>query len=451
MNGLDRSGAFRDGLPGATLFTKLFAFRAGVSGFIFPSIFALLVLFLQTGISYYVSIQTIAMLLVIVAVLRAGAWPRDFYLPLSVFFLFSGLLLFTGAIQPSTVSQNSGNVLITSIGVIGYVGLFLASATLRPADPKWLLLVFKRSSALIITSIVLLVVVMESGIVAFLDREYFIFQNVDLITNYSAMDSLIADMAMRHARNIQPDIDLFYGEQSYLSLILFVCLVSNIVSSRALEFQTLPHSRPSRSGFYVPGISPLLLFGALGCMIYIRSFSSIVYIAIVGGFLVAAIFPRVGMLRLTPATLLAGVALVGVMGLIAAEAAPYYLHRIETFSTSLSAQQRFGVLLDFLPQDFLFGLHDPDRMPSLGFHNGLIYLVMMAGAGGIAFIAYLMNRVFWLGRPLGVAMLSALTLLAIFAQNGAILSPNKLVIWSFLILPLLSAERFVSGGQAFRS
>ena len=126
---------------------------------------------------------------------------------------------------------------------------------------------------------------------------------------------------------------------------------------------------------------------------------------------------------------------------VAVETAPYYLHRLTTFSDSLSAQQRFGVVLGFQPQDFLLGLHEHGRMPPFGFHNGLIYVVMMAGIGGICLLAFLIHRVAWMARPLGLSMLSVLALLAVFSQNGAILSPNKLVILSFLLIPLACVER----------
>jgi hypothetical protein len=185
------------------------------------------------------------------------------------------------------------------------------------------------------------------------------------------------------------------------------------------------------------GVSVPLLLGGVACMVYIQSFSSFFYAAILLGFVSANVLRRAEAIRLTRVKAAALLVVVVAISWVAIETSPYYWHRLTTFSDSLSAQQRFGILFDFLPQDFLLGLHERGRMPPAGFHNGLIYVVMMAGIGGIGLLVYLMHRVAQLAHPLGLAVLSMLAVLAVFSQNGAIFSPNKLVLLSFLMVPLM--------------
>lgn len=394
-----------------------------------------MVLFLQEGLTYYVSVQTAALFFLAAVLLHAGLSVRFTPMVLAVYMLFSLLLLGTAVAMPDTISQNSPNIVVTTIGVLGYVALILAMTSLRPVRAEWLLRFYRRSAASIIVLIVALVAMTDLAVVPGLTREYFIYQNVGLITNWTTMDVLVADFAARNARGVPPDIDLFYGEQSFLSLVLFVSLVSHIIASRALDrLQGVGGGPADRQGIW--GASPLLLFGGVACMVYIQSFSSLFYALILIAFVAFNVLRRAEAIRLTRAKAVALMVVVVAMSWVAIETAPYYWHRLTTFSDSLSAQQRFGILFDFLPQDFMLGLHERDRMPPFGFHNGLIYVVMMGGIGGICLLAYLMHQVARLAHPLGLGVLSMLALLAVFSQNGAIFSPNKLVIISLITIPL---------------
>ena len=405
-----------------------------------PITLAILVLMLQMGLTYYASVQTVALFFLAGVILHAGIHVRFTPMVLAIYMLFSVLLLGTATVMPDTISQNSPHIMITTIGVLGYVALILAMISLRPIRSDWLLLFYRRSAAAIVTLIVVLVIVTDLGLISGLTREYFIFQNVDLITNYATRDVLEWDQMARKAMGVQPDIDLFYGEQSFLSLVLFVSLVSHVISSRALKrFRCTDTRSPADQGI-CRGVSMPLWLSGVACMVYIQSFSSLFYAAILLGFILSNVFWSGVAIRLTLVKSVALLLLLLTMSWVAIETSPYYWHRLTTFSDSLSAQQRFGIIFDFLPQDFLLGLHEQSKMPPFGFHNGLIYIVMMAGIGGICLVAYLMYRVALLAHPLGLAVLSILAVLAVFSQSGAILSPNKLVIISLVLVPLCSAE-----------
>lgn len=405
-------------------------------GYSLAVLFAMMVLFIQEGWTYYVSVQTAALFLLAAVLFHARIAFRSIPVGLMVYMLFSLLLLGTAAANPETISQNTPNIVFTTIGVLGYAALILSMISLRVLRAEWLVQFYRRSALVIIVLIASLVVITDLSIVPGLTREYFIYQNVGLITNFTTMDVLDADFAGRKARGEPADIDLFYGEQSFLSLVLFVSMVSHIIASRRLDRLRGVSPGPScRQSIW--GVSLPLLFGSVACLVYIQSFSSFFYALILIGFVFVNALQRPKLIRLTHAKAMAMALLVVAMSWVAIETAPYYWHRLTTFSDSLSAQQRFGILFNLLPQDFLLGLHERGRMPPAGFHNGLIYVVMMGGIGGICLLAYLMHRIAQLTHPLGLGVLSMLAVLAVFSQNGAIFSPNKLVILSFVLVPLM--------------
>lgn len=412
-----------------------------------PIIFVLMILFIQEGWTYYISIQMSALFFLAGVMLYAGLIVRVTPALVAALMLFSVLLFCTVCLAPDTISQNSPNIVVTSIGVLGYVTIMLSLISLRPIRADWLLLFYRRSSAMIVAFIFLLVVLTDLGVIPGLTREYFHLQNVDLITNYSSMNGVLADIDYRTRVGIQSNIDLFYGEPSFLSLVLFVSLVCHVTSSRVLHHraEVAPKSfgRYGARGVFVP-----LQICGIACLIHIQSLSSLVYVAVLLGFFLVSGIRSGKIIRLTPNKVVILTLLLLVVVMVAIENFPYYWHRITTFSDSISAQQRFGILFDFFPQDFLLGLHEPTRVPAAGFHNGLIYLVMMSGIGGICVIVYQLAWLVSKGRRLEVGTLCMLAVLAAFSQNGAIFSPNKLIILSFVFLPLACFEQSFSKKSA---
>lgn len=399
-----------------------------------------MVLFIQEGLTYYISVQSAALFFIVAFLSKARVGLSSMAIGLSIYIPFSLFLLFTATVHPDTISQNSPNITVTSIGVLAYVAFILAMTILRPVRAEWVLLFYRRAASMVITMVVALVVITDLGVIPGLTREFFIYQNVGLITNFTTTDVLDADFAGRNRRGVPADIDLFFGEPSFLALVLFVSIVSYIIASRGLDRLRCSDSTPlSRQSIW--GISIPLLFVGLACLVYIKSLSSLCYALVLLGFGLVNTFQRWRVSKLQHLKVMALLLIVVGLALVVIEVAPYYWHRLSTISGSISAEQRFGILFDLRPQDLLLGLQDRDRMPPAGIHNGLIYVVMMAGFGGISLLAYLLLRVAQLAHPLGLALLSILAFLAVFVQNGAILSPNKLVLLSFLLLPLMGARR----------
>ena len=405
-------------------------------------ILACLVIFIQEGISYYVSVQMAALLFLIGFLFLSGARLRVTPLMVFVSILFILILGITMFVHPATISENSPHIAVTTIGVIGYVALMMGMANLRLGRVDQILSLYKYASAMTLVLTAMLVAIADLEIVSSFNREYLILQNIDLVTNYSSPDILTEDIRARKSMGRDMDMDLFYGEQSFLSLVIFVCMVSYIISSRALDRIAACASIRKIEG-EKQSTSILILFLGLGCMLYVRSFSSLFFATIICAFLMAGKVKIWHTLRFSYLQLAITALIVTAAIMVILQTYPYYLHRLTTFSDSFSAQQRFGIIVNFLPQDFMFGLHDADRMPAAGIHNGVIYIVMMGGIGGIGLITYLFYRACIMARTFRLAVLAMLAVLAVFFQNGAILSPNKLVILSFLLVPLscISATR----------
>jgi len=395
----------------------------GLMEYISPLAFALLILSIQMGVTYYLSVQTVAMLFMLVVLLRSRITLRITPIFVCTILLFSVMLLFTSFRHPEAISRSSPHILMTSIGVIGYVSLLLSMASISPMRSGPLLKFFRRCSAMTIVLIAILVLTTDLNAFPFLTREAFIRQNVDLVTNYAELSVVELDITNRKERGAELNIDLLYGEPSFLALVLFVCLVSYVIACRTRTSMEEKDTAPA---------SIFLLIVGVTCLVYIKAFSGIFYALLFVSLTLGEMRVRFKSNNHTNVSLLAFALSALVLAVILTESLPYYLHRILTISDSQSAQQRFGILLNFLPEDYFFGLQSAGRMPSAGIHNGIIYLAMIAGIGGIVVIAYVLIRAMHMAGSSAHSALSVLAVVAVFSQNGAVLSPNKLVIISLL-------------------
>jgi len=305
----------------------------------------------------------------------------------------------------------------------------MASISLMRSGP--LLKFFRRCSAITIVLIAILVLTTDLNAFPFLTREAFIRQNVDLVTNYAELSAVELDIAARKERGAELNIDLFYGEPSFLALVIFVCLVSYLITCRTQALMEQKDEQPMSIFLFIVGLT---------CLVYIKALSGLLYSLIFTSLMVRDKLAHRNFLKVTPRKVL-GLAMLGISGIVLiTRTMPYYFQRIVTFISSGSAQQRFGIMRDFLPVDFVFGIQSAERLPSEGIHNGVIYVLLIAGVGGIAVLAYLVARVIHMSSPLKQSALCVFAMLAVFMQNGAIFSPNKLILISMLFGPLCAAQ-----------
>ena len=412
--------------------------------------------FLQMGFTYYVSFQTLAVLLVAIAIGRCRPGLRDQSSILLVMAMFSVFLLFTAMHVPVAISENSDNIAYTTVGVLGYAAMIVLAPNLSFRSVEAMLRFFRLVSTMTILISVGLICVTDLSLTPYLSRETLTLQNATLITNYTSVDALVDNFAYLYDAQLKSNIDLFYGEQSYLAVVLFACVVSRIVCETALRRLNLPTDGPflprrrGKKPRKASGKTPLLArFNTqgvvtglgLGAMIYIQSFSSFFYVAIVAASLAWSARLRLSRIRLnlTSATIMVlGLLL---LGKVAASAYGYYAYRFDSVSESGSFDQRFSSAFDFGLQEYIVGITSAAQMPPTGFQNGVLYVIGIAGIGGIAMIAYLCWRIHVLARPLGLSVMSILCVMGLFSQNGAIFSPNKVVILSLVLIPLACGNR----------
>ncbi len=406
---------------------------------------ALLVLFLQSGYSYYISVQTLAFAVILGLALSNGLKIRNFLLLFTLHFIFSGFLITTAYTFPEAISRNSPNIAITALGVSVYAFIFLVLANISFASPKSVIAFFRALSKNLLVIFFLLILIMDLGLVPGLTRDFFINQNEGLVTNFSSAEMLEPYFRMLERLEISAPIDLFYGEQSYLAIIIFTALVSLLMCNLVLQsigrevVEDSSLNGRKKMPFRFSAGDRITIVCGIGTLLYVQSFSGLIYAIII---LFSLIFRgHSGLLSI-------GVGLKNFMALFCVTLSflilmyfsfDYYAQRIFSISESISLAQRFLSFAEFSAVDYLVGVKNIAVMPELGFHNGILHIIAMSGFGGILFMLFFFGRAFFLSRRFGLQMTVTLCLLAIFSQNGAIFSPNKIVILSFILFPLACA------------
>ncbi|MBI3186475.1 MAG: hypothetical protein HYZ31_01235 [Gammaproteobacteria bacterium] len=265
-------------------------------------------------------------------------------------------------------------------------------------------------------------------------------QNSRLVTNFAGEDELMSNLAFLATVDQSPRLDLFYGEPSYLGIVIFVCVVCYMQTSRliadvrhndASSSIRSSSSKTSFSGTY----HRYVVVVAIVSMLYLQSLSSIMYALLVLLFEFGApIFKRAS----TP-KLLSFIVLLVFLALFFRQSLEYSIYRV-TMQDSLSVFQRFGPLLDFDVSDYLFGVSEETKVPDIGFHNGLLYIIAISGLAGIAYVSVILRAVYRSARQIKMSALSVLVIMALIMQNGAVFSPNKVVLFALILLPLSCAR-----------
>lgn len=400
------------------------------------------IIFLQVGFTYYWSFQTLGVLVLLLVVLksRPGFVNLSFVLLImAVFTAFLGLTAFT---VPTAISENSANMFNTFVGVVGYALMIVCLPNLTFRSPEVVLKFFRFVATLTILMIVGLICVSDLEIFPFLTRKTLILQNTTLITNYTTLDMLDMNFKYLDDAGLKPDIDLFYGEQSFLAAVLFASLVARLICDKMLRKKGLAMPAPER-GRKARGVIALvrrheqaIVVLGLGAMLYIKSFSSFFYVLIICASLLMSARRRNAAERLKPVTLMLALLALFLLGSIAASVSDYYSHRLTTVSDSVSFDQRFASALDFGLQEYILGIGNVAKMPNVGFQNGILYIVAISGVGGLGLMAFLFYRIHVLARPLGFSIVAMASVFGTFSQSGGILSPNKVVILALVLLPL---------------
>jgi hypothetical protein len=406
------------------------------------------IIFLQVGFTYYYSFQTLGTLIAFVVITRG----RPSIINSASILLFSALFItflsLTAITVPLALSENSENIFYTYIGVIGYALMIIISPNIAFKSPESILRFFKLAASATLIATACLICITDLAIIPFLTRETLILQNATLVTNYTAPEMLADSFIALERDGLTPHMDLFYGEQSFLSIVIFTCVASYIICDSLLrklkpqEYKPAPHTKKSKSfSFANYNLQGLVTIIGMASMIYIKSFSSFFYVLVIFASLLLSAQRRSFRLKLTPTTVLAAILAVILLGGITISAYDYYVLRFSTVSDSISFEQRFSSLFDFGLNDYLFGVTDVTKLPKFGFQNGVLYIIGVSGLGGICWMLFLFYRVHIVARHLKLSLLAVMCVFGIFSQSGGIFTPHKILLLWLILIPLSCMNR----------
>ncbi len=382
------------------------------------------IVLLQSGTTYYLSFQIFGLLLVTLIIAASGPIFVNVGAVILVMTVFSAFLVIKSIFIPQVVSINSENIIMTTIGAVSHALILIIFTNLKFKRTKILINIFKLTTATVIIILVSLIILTKLSLFSFIDSHYFLLQNSSLVFNMSPIEMLQNDLRYRIFNGIQPRVDLFYGESSFLAIVLMSCAVSHCIISRISSTRIVVSKIDYRS-------SIVMVLAILG-LLSLESLSSIIYAVILATLgLRSEILNK--LISSRTAMIVIWLFIIMVIGFYSYDT---LYHRISTIQNSLSLSQRFGPILVFGVEDFMFGLLDESIIPKAGIHNGLIYLIAISGLGGFFYFIFILNTSIYLSQIIKMRILVSLTLMALAVQNGAMFSPNKMVLFSLILLPL---------------
>lgn len=405
------------------------------SGALIGFCMALMLVFLQEGFTYYLSFQTLALSFVVGLVFVSRPSLIN---TMHLFLVFLALSFFIGiaaAYSPMVISRNSPNILLTIMGILTYAFIIGCLPNLVPKRVGLILYAFRYASAATVLMLASLIVLTELSLLPFLSREALLIQNSTLVTNFADEDALMNELAYMAMSDLSPRMDLFYGEPSYLGIVLFSCVACFMLTSRLISDFNRSSDLSSQGSFSGGRHYRYVVVVGIISLLYLQSLSSIIYAVLILFFEFRTPIGK----RFSFSKLLALFFFAAFIVFIFRDSFEYALYRI-TMQDSLSLAQRFGSLLDFGINDYLFGLKDELRIPNEGFHNGLFYIIAVFGLAGIWYVFFLLRTVNRLAKPIKMSAFLVLISLALIMQNGAVFSPNKVVLFALILLPLSCAR-----------
>lgn len=406
---------------------------------------SLCIIFLQVGFTYYWSFQTVAVLLILVLIFKSRPAFVNLSFVLLIVLVFSLFLTLTVFSVPVAISENSVNLFNTFIGVIGYALMIVGAPNLVFGSRLAVLRFFSFVSVTTILALIVLICVTDLELFPLLTRETLALQNATLITNFNTLEAILENFAYLKDAGLRPNMDIFYGEQSFLAIVLFACVTSRVICDKLLlNLSEAPLGGVKKKGLraLIRQHEPVFVTAlGMGGMIYIQSFSSFFYVAIICISLFLSSGRRVSDIKLKPGSVLLALLVLFVLGKIAWSASDYYTHRFTAVSDSGSFDQRFSSVYDFGLKEYILGVSDVAMMPKFGFQNSILYVIGISGLGGLCLMAFVFYRIYMLAHPLKLALMAMACVFGVFSQNGGIFSPNKVVILSLVLLPLACVNR----------
>lgn len=391
---------------------------------IFGFLLIISIVLLQEGSTFYLSFQVLALVILGLTVALTATSLRFKLSDVSIFLAFALICTFKSFFSPLVISTNSSNIFLSTLAILIYAFAIFFMSKFYFSRPAKLLSMLRDVSGATILVLAGIFLISESSITSYLTREIMVQQNARLIDNFNNADAIFAEQAYRIALNESEPIDLFYGEPSFLAIVLFACLGCYMVASKLISGlfpATLNRTSKIRDNF-VPAIAIIFL-------LCIGSFSSLIYAIVATYYLF--IKQGVDAKHRTSSALF-----VLVFGIIfSIFSYRYFVYRL-TMGESVSFDQRFGLFFKMDLVDLLGGISDAALLPEFGIHNGVIYILAISGIAGAIYLFSLLRSVYKLATTINLGSFCVLVILAIAMQNGAVFSPSKVVLLSLILIPL---------------
>ena len=389
--------------------------------------------FLQSGFSYYISFQVLGLVLVACAIFSVRYEIRLSFLGIVSFFIFMFFVAYTAFVSPLVISRNSTNIGLTLVALIFYATAIFSLSLIRFKRPHRLLLFIRHLSSSLILALLVILIVSELSFLPFLSREVLALQNIGLIDNATSISDYELSISMNQ---FSPKVDLFYGEPSFLAVVLMASSGSAIIAGRALVLHRGAMFEPGTTSIYGKIIKACPYLGIL-MLVYIQSLSSIMYAFVTLYFVFSS---RESANRISWKELI----IYAISGLLLVGLTFSYLVARLSMEVDLSFVQRFSFLFNMGWLDFLIGIKDVSKLPEVGIHNGAIYLIVISGVGGFFYLLHLVQYAYRSGQLTGLGWYTVILVFAITMQNGGIFTPSKIVLFALVLLPLAALR---SGGR----
>ena len=390
--------------------------------------------FLQEGLSYYVSCQMLALGMIAYIVFSHLRSVNAIVWGLIAYAVFGLFLAYTASEAPFIVDRASDNIVKTVIGIMGYAFMIVWLPNVRLVQSQRILILLRSVSSSAILILAGLLIVSESNLIPFLTREGLLQQNVRLIDNFSNQEMISSHLGFSALTGQTVRIDLFYGEGSFLAIVLFACLGCFIQSTRFIN--RLRVGEESIVGRKNHKQHDAIICIGIISLLYVQSFSSLIYGLVI--FYFGFLRDRIEWKHLL--NVKAVLILTGLIFCFIAFSYEYLVYRLTTLSDSLSFVQRFGLLQNMGVEEFFIGIKNIALMPEAGIHNGMLYIITVSGIGGIFYMAFICQRAYKLSANIKLSLFSLLLVVAIMVQNGGVFSPNKVVLFSLVMLPLACGQ-----------
>lgn len=396
--------------------------------------FAILcIIFMQKGITYYISFQTAILIIFYLKIIESEYYIRNKEILSNIILLFIIFTLYKLCYHPDIISQNSNNIILSYFGLIIYAVtlLLLSSLELRNIE---IIILYKKISIYAILLLLTLFYISDLGIIRDFNAEYMLYDNQYLITNFNSYDSIHQYIKYKKSVGEKLDNDLFYGEASFLSLVILILATS------------LFYIKSNIDNSKINLLDRILILLIISFFFSVRSLSSFIYLVI----FVIYIITRYGLNDLISVAnrhfLVMLLLLLLIMFIYYSSNIEYIYLRFSGLSKSGSLYDRFIVFGEYKFVDYFFGLNMSDQIPKHGFHNGLLYILMISGFAGVIYISYILYAIVE-RNSITQGLILSLIFLFIIMQNGGVFSPNKVVLASFIFVPIAFNSRRILGSR----